>query len=194
MSTRQVSDRNDPVIESREQLLAPMIKGEKPRERWRIGTEHEKLVYSTTDHHAPSYDEPGGVRDMLMALTEFGWEPVIEGGKVIALAGSDGTVSATIAGQTEASQIGQIQIAAFPNSAGLQAIGGNMLVETQASGAPLVGGAGEEGRGHAARRQYRPDAARHRAAVAVQPQRYRDGRRPAVQGQRRRVAIQRAVG
>jgi flagellar basal-body rod protein FlgG len=30
---------------------------------------------------------------------------------------------------------------------GLQAIGGNMLVETQASGAPQVGGAGEEGRG-----------------------------------------------
>jgi glutamate--cysteine ligase len=28
------------------------------------------------DHHAPSYDEPGGIRDLLMALTEFGWEPV----------------------------------------------------------------------------------------------------------------------
>ena len=73
MSTRQVSDRNDPVIESRDQLVAPMIKGEKPREQWRIGTEHEKLVFSTTDHHAPSYDEPGGIRDLLMALTDFGW-------------------------------------------------------------------------------------------------------------------------
>src|SRR3546814_18092446 len=80
-----------------------MIKGEKPRDRWRIGTEHEKFVYRTADHRAPSYDEPGGIHDLLMALTRFGWEPVIEGGKVIALAGSDGTVSLEPAGQLELS-------------------------------------------------------------------------------------------
>ena len=85
MSTRQVSDRNDPVIEHRDQLLAPMSKGEKPRAAWRIGTEHEKLVYCTGDHHAPSYDEKGGIRDLLMALTDYGCEPVIENGNVIAL-------------------------------------------------------------------------------------------------------------
>ena len=108
MSTRQVSDRNDPVIESREQLLAPMIKGEKPRPDWRIGTEHEKLVYNIADHHAPSYDEPGGIRDLLMALTDYGWEPVLEAGpdgtkNVIALSGSDGAVSLEPAGQLELS-------------------------------------------------------------------------------------------
>lgn len=101
MSTRQVSNRNDPVIENRDQLVAPMIKGEKPREAWRIGTEHEKLVYCTGDHHAPSYDEPGGIRDMLVALEDFGWEPVIEGGNIIALSGSDGAVSLEPAGQLE---------------------------------------------------------------------------------------------
>ncbi len=47
---------------------------------WRIGTEHEKLVYKTDDHRAPSYDEPGGIRDILMAMRQFGWEPVEEGG------------------------------------------------------------------------------------------------------------------
>ena len=62
--------------------------------------------------------------------------------------GSDGTVSATIPGQTEASQIGQIQIAAFPNSAGLQAVGDNYLVETAASGAVNLGIAGQDGRGN----------------------------------------------
>ena len=103
MSTRQVSDRNDPVIESRDQLVAPMIKGEKPRERWRIGTEHEKLVFDRTDHHAPSYDEPGGIRDLLMALKDFGWSEVEEGGNVIALSGSDGAVSLEPAGQLELS-------------------------------------------------------------------------------------------
>src|SRR3546814_9253887 len=57
--------------------------------------------------------------------------------------GLDGTVSATAADGT-ALELGRIEIARFANPAGLQAIGGNMLVETQASGAPLVGGAGEE--------------------------------------------------
>jgi glutamate--cysteine ligase len=103
MSTRTASDSNDPVIESRDQLAIPMAKGEKPKDRWRIGTEHEKFVYRTADHRAPSYDEPGGIHDLLMALTRFGWEPVIEGGKVIALAGSDGTVSLEPAGQLELS-------------------------------------------------------------------------------------------
>jgi glutamate--cysteine ligase len=103
MSTRDTSAKDDPIIESREQLVAPMEAGEKPKSAWRIGTEHEKLVYCTDDHHAPSYDEPGGIRDLLLALTEFGWEPIEEGGKVIALKGADGNVSLEPAGQLELS-------------------------------------------------------------------------------------------
>ncbi len=103
MSTRQVSDSNDPLIESVDDLILPMARGEKPPMRWRIGTEHEKFVYRKRDHGAPSYDEPGGIRDLLMGLTRFGWEPVIEGGNVIALAGEDGTVSLEPAGQLELS-------------------------------------------------------------------------------------------
>jgi glutamate--cysteine ligase len=80
-----------------------MQAGEKPRDAWRIGTEHEKLVYSRGDHHAVSYDEPGGIRDILLALRDFGWEPVEEGGKVIAMSGEDGTVSLEPAGQLELS-------------------------------------------------------------------------------------------
>ncbi|MEP7316506.1 MAG: glutamate--cysteine ligase [Sphingomicrobium sp.] len=92
-----------PPIESRDDLLSIFAKGEKPEADWRIGTEHEKFVYRTADHRAPSYDEPGGIRDLLMALTEFGWSPVEEGGKVIALSGPDGTVSLEPAGQLELS-------------------------------------------------------------------------------------------
>jgi len=103
MSTRQVSNRNDPVIENVGQLAEPMAKGEKPPERWRIGTEHEKLVYNRKDHHAPSYDEAGGIRDLLLSLQEFGWEPIEEGGNVIALKGADGNVSLEPAGQLELS-------------------------------------------------------------------------------------------
>ena len=103
MSTRQTSAGEERLIESREQLVAPMQAGEKPANAWRIGTEHEKLVYSRSDHHAPSYDEPHGIREMLLALREFGWEPIEEGGKVIAMSGADGTVSLEPAGQLELS-------------------------------------------------------------------------------------------
>ena len=103
MSTRETSTAEDPIIESRDQLIAPMMKGEKPTERWRIGTEHEKLVYRGPDHHAPAYCEDGGIRDILLSLREFGWEPVEEGGQVIAMRGADGTVSLEPAGQLELS-------------------------------------------------------------------------------------------
>ncbi len=103
MSTKTVSNRNDPVVENRDQLIRSMAKGEKSQDRWRIGTEHEKFVYCTGDHHAPSYDEPGGIRDILMSLTEFGWEPIYEGENVIALKGEDGNVSLEPAGQLELS-------------------------------------------------------------------------------------------
>ncbi len=61
--------------------------------------------------------------------------------------GADGTVSAQVAGQTDATQIGQVQIASFANSAGLQPTGDNYLIETAASGAANLGIAGEDGRG-----------------------------------------------
>jgi len=103
MSTRTATAEADPIIESRDDLLAIFAKGEKPKDRWRIGTEHEKFVYRTADHRAPSYEEPGGIRDLLNELTAYGWEPVIEGGKVIALSGSDGAISLEPAGQFELS-------------------------------------------------------------------------------------------
>jgi len=103
MSTKTVTDTKSAVIEHRDQLIAAFAKGEKPPERWRIGTEHEKFVYRLSDHRAPGYDEPGGIRDLLMALTEFGWTPVMEGDNVIALTGPDGSVSLEPAGQLELS-------------------------------------------------------------------------------------------
>ncbi len=103
MSTRKASAGEEMPIERREQLVAPMQAGERPPADWRIGTEHEKLVYSRADFRAPGYDEPGGIRDILLELRQFGWEPVEEGGNVIALSGPDGAVSLEPAGQLELS-------------------------------------------------------------------------------------------
>lgn len=60
---------------------------------------------------------------------------------------SEGFVVATIAGQQELTQLGQIEIVRFINNQGLLHRGENLFSATEASGAPLVGTPGEEGRG-----------------------------------------------
>src|SRR6476646_3830588 len=102
MTTRTEDSFSRPIA-SRADLLSVFEGGEKRQEDWRIGTEHEKFVFRRSDHGAPSYDEPGGIRDLLMGLTQFGWQPVVENGNVIALAGKDGTISLEPAGQFELS-------------------------------------------------------------------------------------------
>src|SRR5260221_5232549 len=101
--TTRTEDSASPLIESRDDLLSVFAGGEKPSSEWRIGTEHEKFVYRLDDHRAPSLDEPGGIRDLLLGLTEFGWEPVLEDGKVIELKVADRNVILETAGQFEPS-------------------------------------------------------------------------------------------
>ena len=71
---------------------------------------------------------------------------VPEGAQSITI-GADGTISAQLAGQTEPTELGQIELARFINPAGLAAKGSNILIETAASGAPQVGPAALDGRG-----------------------------------------------
>ena len=59
----------------------------------------------------------------------------------------EGLVSATIPGDTQPAQLGQIQIAMFANPAGLAAQGGTLFRETPASGAAVLGNPGEGGAG-----------------------------------------------
>ncbi|MCH4267941.1 MAG: glutamate--cysteine ligase [Brevundimonas sp.] len=70
---------------SRDQLIHAMSKGEKPRDQWRIGAEHEKFGFDKSTLRRPAYDGPGGIKAMLDGLTRFGWTPVEEAGHVIAL-------------------------------------------------------------------------------------------------------------
>ncbi|WP_084581917.1 flagellar basal-body rod protein FlgG [Sphingomonas azotifigens] len=58
-----------------------------------------------------------------------------------------GLVEVTVAGNTQPQQLGQIQLATFMNESGLEAKGGNMFVETAASGQPTVGSPGDTGIG-----------------------------------------------
>ncbi|MFP4055878.1 MAG: flagellar basal-body rod protein FlgG [Candidatus Brocadiia bacterium] len=61
--------------------------------------------------------------------------------------GPDGTVTVRTGSSQDAQVVGQIQIASFPNPAGLEALGGNLYAETVASGSPTVGTPGANGLG-----------------------------------------------
>lgn len=52
--------------------------------------------------------------------------------------GTDGTVSITQAGQTQAQQVGNLQLATFANPGGLNAVGNNVYLATTASGDPII--------------------------------------------------------
>ena len=58
--------------------------------------------------------------------------------------GQDGTVSFTQPSQTASQQAGQVQLANFPNPAGLNSLGGNLYTPTDASGDATVGTPGGE--------------------------------------------------
>lgn len=103
MSNPSDETGDNAALEHREHLISVFETGAKPASDWRIGTEHEKFVYRLEDKRAPSYEEPGGIRDLLLGMERFGWEPVLEGGHVIALKGADGAISLEPAGQFELS-------------------------------------------------------------------------------------------
>lgn len=94
-------------IERPEQLAEYIASGEKPREAWRIGTEHEKFGYRQNDLLPLPYDAPSGqpsVKAMLEGLRDaFGWTPVLEAGHIIGLERNGANVSLEPGGQLELS-------------------------------------------------------------------------------------------
>ena len=49
-------------IESRDELVAWIAAGAKPREKFRIGTEHEKLPFTLRDRRPVPYEGRRGIR------------------------------------------------------------------------------------------------------------------------------------
>ena len=99
-------EKGDPITGKR-QLIEYFIAGCKPLEDWRIGTEHEKFVFRTTDLRPAPYEGPNGIHALLEGMKRFGWEPVLEEGPTGAnlLALRDGNCAITLepAGQFELS-------------------------------------------------------------------------------------------
>jgi glutamate--cysteine ligase len=92
-------------ITSRDDLVAALERGSKPKDQWRIGTEHEKFPFRLADNSPVAYDGPHGIRAMLEGLTRFGWLPVKEGETIIGLESpkGGGNISLEPGGQFELS-------------------------------------------------------------------------------------------
>jgi glutamate--cysteine ligase len=93
----------DTPVTDRRQLLEALSKGEKPRSAWRIGTEHEKFGFRLDDLRPPAFDGERGIETLLKGLVRFGWQPVEEDGRVIALLRDGASVTLEPAGQLELS-------------------------------------------------------------------------------------------
>ncbi len=80
------SGNASPLIESRDDLVAHIEKGAKPKPEWRIGTEHEKIPFYRDSLLPVPYEGPAGISALLHGLHDrFGWRPVYDRDKIIAL-------------------------------------------------------------------------------------------------------------
>jgi glutamate--cysteine ligase len=93
-------------VETVDELVAHIASGCKPKEAWRIGTEHEKFPFYVDGHGPVPYGGERGIRALLEGMREMlGWEPIVDAGHVIGLVEptGQGAISLEPGGQFELS-------------------------------------------------------------------------------------------
>jgi glutamate--cysteine ligase len=99
-------EMNMTPIETREQLVAWFEAGIKPKSQFRIGTEHEKFVFTLQGQHPVPYEGGRSIRALLEGMQHLlGWEPIVEHGNIIGLLDvtGGGAISLEPGGQFELS-------------------------------------------------------------------------------------------
>ena len=87
----------------RDDLIAWFAAGCKPREAWRIGTEHEKIGFCVDSLKPIPYDGERSIKKLLELLITRDWQPVLEAGNLIALKKGGASVTLEPGGQVELS-------------------------------------------------------------------------------------------
>ena len=101
---RDVSDATP--IGARHELVEWIASGEKSRQEWRLGTEHEKIPFYAADQTPVPYEGERGIRALLQGMQQFtGWQPIMDGENPIGLADDEGggAISLEPGGQFELS-------------------------------------------------------------------------------------------
>ncbi|WP_336055910.1 glutamate--cysteine ligase [Nitratireductor sp. CH_MIT9313-5] len=97
---------DDRQIESMDQLVAYLAEGSKPRDKWRIGTEHEKFPFYIDGNRPVPYEGSRGIRALLEGMQKtLGWNPIMDDGRIIGLVEptGQGAISLEPGGQFELS-------------------------------------------------------------------------------------------
>jgi glutamate--cysteine ligase len=87
-------------------MAAYMAAGSKPKEKFRIGTEHEKFAFFRADNSPVPYFGDASISALLKGMQEkLGWEPILDGENIIGLGEQDGmgAISIEPGGQFELS-------------------------------------------------------------------------------------------
>jgi glutamate--cysteine ligase len=103
--TADTQEAREP-IETKSQLIEALSMGSKPKQQWRIGTEHEKFPFLTDTLKPVPYEGARSIRALLEGLRDrFGWAGVYENDNIIALSDPNGmgNVSLEPGGQFELS-------------------------------------------------------------------------------------------
>jgi glutamate--cysteine ligase len=93
-------------IEDVGELVGYLAAGNKPRDKWRIGTEHEKFPFYVDGHAPVPYGGERGIRALLEGMQRtLGWDPILDDGRVIGLVEptGQGAISLEPGGQFELS-------------------------------------------------------------------------------------------
>jgi len=93
-------------IEHQDELVDYIAEGCKPRDQWRIGTEHEKFPFYIDGNSPVPYGGERGILALLEGMQKtLGWDPIIDAGHVIGLVEptGQGAISLEPGGQFELS-------------------------------------------------------------------------------------------
>jgi glutamate--cysteine ligase len=97
-------DADVTTINDTRDLAAYLAAGARPAETFTIGTEHEAFGFHRTDLLPPTYEEPGGIRDLLTTIGQSeGWDPILDRGNTIGLKRGSASLSLEPGGQFELS-------------------------------------------------------------------------------------------
>ena len=92
------------LVEKKDDLIRYFEDGGKPRARWRVGSEYEKVVVRNSDATAIPYSGAGGVEDLLRRMSnDYGFEPEDEHGHILALKSERSAITLEPGGQIELS-------------------------------------------------------------------------------------------
>jgi len=97
------STPNAEPISSKAEMVEYLAAGSKPKADWRVGTEHEKIGFSTKDNLPLPYEGACSIKAMLEGLQRFDWQPQYENEVLIALKRDGASVSLEPGGQLELS-------------------------------------------------------------------------------------------